>query len=210
MINQNEDQRKEFGLGRDRYPKIYEDNCIVLDFLPHGHAGHQSRMPVGQVVGINHFTLLEVVPKKGVFLEPHERIYIGPDKREKIHHILGKINYDKLTQTAKLELESIIKDSVKKQFNKIIEFFNKSGPLSTRLHQLELIPGIGKKHMWKILGERQSKPFTDLDDLKQRVPLIPDPEKAVIKRVIEELEEKDKYKLLIGRISILDSNDKVN
>jgi len=185
-----------------------EEYGIVLDFLPHGHIGQARRMPVAQIVGTKHLSLLEVVPKKDVFLKPREKVYIGPEKREKIHHISGKIPYSKLTQTAKMELESIIKEAVNKNIDKIVEFFNTCGPISTRLHQLELIPGIGKKHMWKILEEREIKPFKDIEDLKTRVPLIPNPVKAVIHRIIEELEERDKYKLLINYISINGEEEK--
>jgi len=35
--------------------------------------------------GKNHLTLLELVPKKGVFLQPNQEIYIGEGKREEIH-----------------------------------------------------------------------------------------------------------------------------
>ncbi len=205
-------ERREERLARERKSlfverptiNVKEDYGIVLDFLPNGHAGAMHRMPIAQLIGAQHLTILEVVPKKDVFLKTREKVYIGPDKRDKIHHISGKIPYDKLTQTAKLELDSIIKEAVSKNAGKIVEFFNKSGPISTRLHQLELVPGIGKKHMWKIIEEREKKPFTDLNDLKERVPLIPDPLKAVIHSVVEELEEKDKYKVLTNYISIDD------
>ena len=60
---------------------------------------------------------------------------------------------------------------------------------------MELLPGIGKKHMWEILEKRDEKPFENFEDLKARVKLIPNPEKAVIKRILMEINEEDKYKI---------------
>ena len=124
---------------------------------------------------------------------------MGEGKRDKIHHILGKIQLSKLTETAKSTLEILLKELVEKNEMHFVEFFNKAMPLNTRFHQLELLPGIGKKHMWEILGEREKEPFKSFQDIKERVKLIPDPEKCVIKRILEELEGKDKHQLFVGR-----------
>ncbi|HLD83835.1 MAG TPA: DUF655 domain-containing protein, partial [archaeon] len=42
-----------------------EENCIVLDFLPHGYADRRHAEPVAQAVGTSFFTLLEVIPREG-------------------------------------------------------------------------------------------------------------------------------------------------
>jgi putative nucleotide binding protein len=49
--------------------------------------------------------------------------------------------------------------------------------------------------MWKIIEERRYEPFKSFKDLQERVELLPDPKQAVIKRILEELGESDKYKL---------------
>ena len=175
--------------------KVTEDFAIVLDFLPNGHPFEERRIPVAQVLGENHFSLLEVIPKKGVFLSPGQRVYIGEEKRDEIHHVKGRIPVNKLTHTAKAELDMVIKNIVETNEGRYVNFFNKSIPISTRLHQLELLPGIGKKHMWKIIEERRYEPFKNFEDLKQRVELLPDPKMSIIKRIIEELDDTDKYKL---------------
>lgn len=176
-----------------------EDYVIVLDFLPHGYPFDQTpshrKLPIVQAIGKIHFVLLELVPKKGIQLQPHQEVYIGEAKRDQIHHIIGRLPIEKLTATARTELEFIIKDLVKNNPAKFIDFFNKAQPLTTRMHQLELIPGLGKKHMWEIIEQREIKPFESFDDLKKRVRLIPDPEKAVIKRIIEELSGTEKHKI---------------
>ncbi len=130
-------------------------------------------------------------------MQPFEEVYIGDGKRDKIHHIAGKLNIRKLTATAKSELEFVIKDIIKKNEKRFVDFFNNAQPLSTRMHQLELIPGLGKKHMWQIIETRTEKPFESFSDLKNRVKLMPDPEKGVIKRILQELEGMEKHKIFV-------------
>ena len=181
--------------------KTKEETAIVLDFLPNGYSYDERPMymktPIAQAIGEEHFVLLELVPKKGIHLQPFEEVYIGDGKRDKIHHIIGKISIDKLSATAKSELEFVVKDIIKKNEEKFIDFFNKAQPLSTRMHQLELLPGLGKKHMWQIIETRDEKPFESLSDLKNRVKLMPDPEKAVVKRILQELQGTEKHKLFV-------------
>ncbi len=178
-----------------------EDTAVVLDFLQNGYQ-HDTRpshvkTAIVHAVGKNHFLLLELVPRKEVFLQPYEEVYIGEAKRDKIHHILGRLTLDKLTSTARAELEFVLGDLVRKQEPRFVEFFNKAPPLTMRMHQLELIPGFGKKHMWEVLERRQDKPFTSFQDMKDRVKLIPDPEKAIVRRIIAELGGEEKHRLFV-------------
>jgi len=176
---------------------VKEENAIVLDFLPHGYPFDKrpshKKNPVAQALGKTRFVLLELVPKKDIFLQPYEEVYIGEGKRDKIHHIVGKLPLDKLTSTAKTELEFVVKDLVKKNQDKFVKFFNDAQSLTTRMHQLELLPGLGKKHMWEILEKRQEKPFESFDDLKKRIKLMPDPEKIIIRRILAEIIGKEKH-----------------
>ena len=89
----------------------------------------------------------------------------------------------------------MIKEIVQKNENRFVQFFNSAQPLTTRMHQLELLPGLGKKHMWEILEERDTEPFKHFNDIKKRVKLMPDPEKAVIRRIINEIQGKEKYRI---------------
>lgn len=178
-----------------------EETAIVLDFLPNGYHYDERPMymktPIAQAIGKEHFVLLELVPKKEIHLQPFEEVYIGDGKRDKIHHIVGKMVLGKLTATAKSQLEFVIKEIVKKNEKRFIEFFNKAQPLSTRMHQLELLPGLGKKHMWQIIETREEKPFESFSDLKNRVKLMPDPEKTIIKRILQELEGTEKHRIFV-------------
>ena len=153
------------------------------------------KTPIAQALGKENFILLELVPKKGVFLQPYEEVYIGEGKRDKIHHIVGKLPVEKLTSGAQAELEFVVKDMVKKHEKEFVEFFNKAQPLSTRMHQLELLPGLGKKHMWEIIEERKESEFTSYDDIKKRVKLMPDPVKLLVKRIISEISGKEKHRI---------------
>ena len=176
---------------------LKEENAIVLDFLPHGYPFDKrpshKKSPIVQALGKTRFVLLELVPKKDIFLQPYEEVYIGEGKRDKIHHIIGRLPLDRLTSTAKTELEFIVKDLVNKNQGQFVKFFNSAQSLTTRMHQLELLPGLGKKHMWEILEKRQEKPFESFDDLKKRIKLMPDPEKIIIKRILAEITGKEKH-----------------
>jgi len=181
--------------------KSKEEYAIVLDFLPNGYSNDDRPMfrksPIVQAIGKNNFTVLELVPKKDVFLQPSEEVYIGDKERDKIHHIVGKLALEKLTPTAKAEIEPIVQKIVHDNPKRFVDFFNKAQPLSTRMHSLELLPGLGKKHMWQILEERKGDPFTDFNDLRERVKLMPDPEKIIIKRIIKELDRQDKHYIFL-------------
>lgn len=176
-----------------------EEQVVVLDFLPNGYPFDNRpahlKTPIAQAMGKNKFILLEIVPKKGIFLQPYEEVYIGEGKRDKIHHINGKLVYDKLTSTARNELDYVIKDIIDKTPKKFVSFFNTAQPLTTRMHQLELLPGLGKKHMWEIIEERDIEEFKDFNDVKKRVKLMPDPEKAIIKRILLEIQGDEKHRI---------------
>ena len=178
-----------------------EEFAIVLDFLPNGYPFDKRPMhrktPIVQAISKVNFSLLELIPKKDVSIQSNQEVYIGEGKREEIHHVAGRLPLDKLTQTAKHELDFVVEKLVKDDQTRFVEFFNKAGPISTRRHQIELLPGIGKKHMWEILDERREKPFENFEDIKQRVKLIPDPLKVVIKRVLMEIKEEDKFKIFV-------------
>lgn len=185
----------------DRQEKAKEEYAIVLDFLPNGYSNDDRPMfkktPIVQAIGKTNFTLLELVPKKDVFLQPSDEVYIGEKERDKIHHINGRLALSKLTPTAKAEIEHIVLKIVRENQQRFITFFNNSQPLSTRMHSLELLPGLGKKHMWQILEERRAEPFKDFDDLKKRVKLIPDPEKIIIRRILKELDREEKHYIFL-------------
>ncbi|MEM5872383.1 MAG: DUF655 domain-containing protein, partial [Candidatus Aenigmatarchaeota archaeon] len=110
-----------------------------------------------------------------------------------------RITINDLTSFAKSELPFVIEKLVKENESRFVNFFNTAQPISTRLHQLELIPGIGKKHLWDIIEEREKAPFTSFDDIKKRIRLMPDPANSIIKRIMEELENDNiRFRLFVA------------
>lgn len=183
----------------EQMQKEKEEQAIVLDFLPNGYPfdprPSHLKTPVVQAIGKKRFTLLELCPKKGVFLQPSEEVYIGEGKRDQIHHILGRLQYDKITNTGISTLEIVIKELVKAREKQFVEFFNRAQPITIRMHQLELLPGLGKKHMNAIITAREDRQFESFEDLKHRVKLIPDPEKTIMRRILLEMEGKEKWRV---------------
>ena len=172
-----------------------EEHAIVLEYLPNGYPLERKMMPIAQAIGEINLTLLELVPRRGVSLEIGEKVYIGEGKRDKIYYILGRLHKEKLTEAAKNQLQEFISKVVKEREKRFVEFFNKSEAINKRIHQIELLPGFGKKHMQEILKQRKEKLFESFEEMKTRIANLPDPEKAVEKRILEELTGFERYNL---------------
>ena len=175
-----------------------EEYAIVLEFLPNGYPLEGKMMPIAQAIGENNFSLLELAPRRGVSLEIGEKVYIGEGKRDKIYYILGRLKREKLTESGKAQLEEFINKVVKEQESRFVEFFNKSEAINKRIHQIELLPSFGKKHMHEIIKQRKEKEFESFEDMKKRITNLPDPEKAIEKRIFKELTEMERYNLFIN------------
>src|SRR3972149_1743076 len=172
-----------------------EENAIVLDYLPHGYPLERKMMPIAQAVGEKNLILVELVPRRGMSVETGEQGYIGEGRRDKIYYILGRLQREKLTEAAKEQLEKFIEKVVKEREAEFVEFFNKAEAVNKRVHQLELLPGLGKKYTKEILAQREIKKFESFEDLKKRIPNLPFPEKTVEKRIFQELAEFERYNL---------------
>ena len=183
---------------RFHHHKAYEEHAYVLDHLPYGRGTNDRRVgfmsPVVQLIGDRRFTLLEAQLKPRVSASPQEKLYIGREARDKVLRVVGRIGFNDLTAAARSELEPVLVKIVKEQENKLLDFFNRSSAVTPRMHALELLPGIGKKSMWQIIGEREKRPFISFKDLKERVGLI-DPSKIIAKRILDELSAESKYRL---------------
>ena len=181
--------------------KRYEEYAYVLDFLPHGRPGTHTTGRASyragalvQLIGGEFFTLLEALSREGVVLKPHDRVYVGKEARKEITYIIGRIGYEELTATAKMELPAVISKVVQNREKWFVNFFNTAQAITPRMHALELIPGIGKKYMWQVINERERKPFADFNDLQKRTE-IPNPVKLITKRILEEMAGGSKYRL---------------
>ncbi len=174
-----------------------EEYAIILEYLPNGYPLEGKLMPIAQAIGEKNLTLLELVPRRGTSFEIKERVYIGEGKREKVNYILGRLHREKLTEQAKQQLEEFVAEYVKGQEQKFVDFFNTADAINKRIHQIELIPGFGKKHMQEILEKRKEKKFESFEEMRKRIQNLPDPQKAIEKRIIEELITLQRYNLFV-------------
>jgi len=180
-----------------------EINAVVLDILPKGYPDDPrpmyKREPIIQAVGVEQFKLLELIPKN-LTLEIGEQVYIGGGERPKIERVKRRLRYDELTHSAVQELSFAIERIVKDREQEFVDFYNRAIPITPKLHMLHLLPGIGKKLMWEILEEREKKPFESFADISQRIKAIPHPDRMILNRVLEELQDPNvKYHLFTSR-----------
>jgi putative nucleotide binding protein len=180
-------------------PPKREEIARILDYLPYGRTPDTrsyQKQPLVQAVGESNFVLMEMTPKEGVVPSAGTRVYIGSGSRDLIDHVNRRIEYPELSNSARLELTFQIQSIVLENEARFIRYFNEAGPITTRMHALELLPGIGKKLMWAILNERKKGPFKSFADLTERVKGLHNPEKLITKRVEDELmDEKIKYRV---------------
>ena len=175
-----------------------EEHAIVLEYLPNGYPLEKKMMPIVQAIGKLNLTLLELVPRRGESLEIGEEVYIGEGRRDKIYYILGRLQREKLTEAAKEQLKGFISNLVKENEKKFLEFFNTATAINKRIHQIELIPSLGKKHMQEILKQRNEKEFSSFESMKERIQNLPDIENAVKKRIFQELTNMERYNLFVN------------
>jgi len=174
-----------------------DDYALVLDYLPYGYPLAGKQLPIVQAIGTEHLALLELAPIRGTTFEPNEKVYIGPQKRDKVYYIIGRLPNGKLTEQAKIQLQAFIERFVGEHEQTFVDFFNKATAINTRLHQLELLPGFGRKHMETLLAARDEKLFDSFEELQKRVPSVPDPRKAIEKRLWEEIVEQPRHLLFV-------------
>jgi putative nucleotide binding protein len=181
-------------------PPEKEDYAWVLDYLPYGSNTDKrpayQKKPLVQAIGDKHFALMELVPKEGANPEIQSKVYVGDGDRDVIDHVKHRIHFDDLSHGAQLELPFVLEICVKDREDKFVKFFNDAHSITTRLHMLELLPGIGKKLMWAIIDERKKGEFKGLQDLHDRVGGVHIPQKIIVNRILEELKDDNiKYRL---------------
>lgn len=175
-----------------------EDYAIILEYLPNGYPLEKKMMPIAQAIGKTNLTLLELVPRRGITPTIGQEVYIGDGKRPEIYYIFGRLKKEKLTEAAKNQLQEFIEIIVEEREKYFVDFFNRADAINKRIHQIELLPGLGKKHMQEIIKQRETKKFDSFEDLKKRVQNLPDPKKAIEKRLLKELTTLERSNLFVG------------
>jgi putative nucleotide binding protein len=175
---------------------------VVLDLLPHGRSDADEpqyrRSPVAYAVGENTFALYELTVEDDADISIDDRIKIRPDFEPGINR--GRqVDYDGLSDGARSELDYVIEEIVEADERRFVDFFNDAQPVTLRLHQLNLLPGIGDKLRDNILDERKRGPFESFDELEDRVSGLHDPMGIIVERIFQELTEAEdlKYRIFV-------------
>ncbi|MFB6297761.1 MAG: DUF655 domain-containing protein [Salinirussus sp.] len=176
--------------------------AVVLDHLPHGRTEDDrpqyQKQPLAYAMDIEVFGLWEMVvddPEFGI----GDRIDIDDDPG--IEQVYA-VDYEDLPGGAQSELEYAVEDLVAGNSDRFVDFYNEAQPITLRLHQLNLLPGIGKKLRNTILDERERRPFESFEDLESRVSGLHNPREVLVDRILEEIREEDlKYRTFARRES---------
>ena len=178
----------------------YEEHAYVLDSklrakstTVHGRTGI-----IVIAIGEERLTLLEILGTEDSTFDVGERIYIGKEGRTKVQSVLGKIDYIKISDSAKNEIPEVVELIVTKNEKKFVDYINNAQPLTPRTHALELIPGIGKTYMNIIIKEREKNPFESFYDIEKRTGLK-EPIKHLSQRIIEEVLGETRVSIFVKR-----------
>jgi putative nucleotide binding protein len=179
-------------------------HAVVLDYLPHGRADDNrpqyKKQPVAYALGEADFTLFELTLAEDADVGIGDRVVVSPDTdRDRVTRVRA-VDYDDVSNGAHSELEYVVADIVETDERRFVDFYNDAQPITLRLHQLNLLPGIGKKLRNNILDERKRKPFESFEELEERVSGLHRPKEVLVERVLEELRDEDlKYKTFVRR-----------
>lgn len=181
-------------------PRKFEEYAYILDYIQNGKSS-VVRMREGVIIhaiGEEHLTLLELLGISNEKFSIGERVYIGKDGREKIISVLGRLDYNHISQSAKNELPIVIEKIVNVNEKRFIDYFNSAQPMTPRVHSLELIPGIGKTYMKSILDERDKRKFESFSDLQNRTGLR-DVTKLIAKRIYDEISGETRMNIFVRK-----------
>ncbi|WP_338729253.1 DUF655 domain-containing protein [Haladaptatus sp. DJG-WS-42] len=176
--------------------------AVILDYLPHGKSGDDrpsyQKPAIAYALTEATFDLVECTLTEGADLNIGDRVTIKPqdEQVESVTHV----EYDDLTGASRAELEYVVRDIVENNEQRFVDFYNDAQPISLRLHQLNLLPGIGKKLRNNILEQRKRGPFESFEELEERVKGLHKPKEVLVERILEELHDDDlKYKAFVRR-----------
>lgn len=177
-------------------------DAVVLDVLPHGRADDErpqyQKRPLAHAVTVDSFRLLELVLSEDADLAIDDRVPADPGGSDAVAEA-REIRYEDLSAGATSELEYVVEDLVEDEANRFVDFYNEAGPITLRLHQLDLLPGIGDTLRNNILDQRKRGPFEDFADVSERVSGLHNPREVLVERILEEIREDDMKYYLFAR-----------
>ncbi len=178
----------------------YEEYAYVLDSKSHTKSTtvHGRTGIIVVAIGEERLTLLEILGIENSTFNVGEKIYIGKEGRTKVQSVLGKMDYIKISDSAKNEIPGVVESIVTENEKKFVDYINNAQPLTPRIHALELIPGIGKTYLNVIIKEREKVQFESFDDIEKRAGLK-EPRKHLSQRIIEEISGETRMNLFVKR-----------
>ncbi len=186
-------------MSEDERPTPEQDGvpAVVLDVLPHGRTEDDrpqyQKNPLVYALGTEHFQLFEGIVSDSGDVSIGDQIDVG---NATFVERTNRIEYGDLPSGAQSELEYVIEDLVAADASRFVDFYNDAQPITLRLHQLDLLPGIGEKLRNSILDERDRRPFQSFADLEERVSGLHNAEDVIVERLLEELRETElKYRI---------------
>jgi len=141
---------------------------VLLDVLPNGRPDDDRpqyrKSPVAYGLGTDAFRLYELTLDEEADVSVSHRLALdGPAVGR-----YREVSFDDLTRNAAAEIEYAVEDIVEGDEKRFVDFYNEAGPITLRLHQLNLLPGIGKQLRNKVLDERKRGPFESFEEVSAR------------------------------------------
>jgi putative nucleotide binding protein len=177
-----------------------DEYAVVLDHLPYGRPDDdrpQHQKPeIAYAVGEDAFDLFELTLAEGADVSIGDRLVVVPEADRDVVRRYREIDHDDLSRGAEQELEYVVEEVIDRHSQRFLDYFNDAQPLTLRLHQLNVLPGIGEKLRNDMLDSRKyDGPFESFEDLEERISGLHNPKQTVVDRVMEELTEEDiKYR----------------
>ncbi|MFB6234225.1 MAG: DUF655 domain-containing protein [Halopenitus sp.] len=177
--------------------------AVLLDVMPRGlpedERPEYQKSPVAYALGEEEFRLFELTLTEDADVAVSDRVQLKPREESNAVDRYREVDYADLTRNAETEIEYAVEDIVDTHEQRFVDFYNEAGPITLRLHQLNLLPGIGKKLRNNILDERKRKPFESFEELEERVSGLHSPKDDLVERIVEEIEEEDlKYRRFVA------------
>lgn len=173
--------------------------AVVLDVLPNGRPGDDrpayQKSPVAYALGAPSFRLYELTLDGDADVSVSDRIALdGPNVSR-----YREVEFDDITRNAAAEIEYAVEAIVDADERRFVDFYNEAEPITLRLHQLNLLPGVGKKLRNNVLDERKRGPFERFEEVEERVSGLHRPREVIVERIVEEIRKEDlKYRRFAG------------
>ncbi|MFW9928353.1 MAG: DUF655 domain-containing protein [Candidatus Thorarchaeota archaeon] len=162
---------------------------IGQDFI--SEASFRKEYNVLYVVGDEHFNLLKIYLKHPLIGKViGDKINLKSANNE--FYRIKRISLNQIPPGTVTDLEEMIKKIVEmEERTRFVKFFNEAKPITLKLHQLKLLPGVGHKRMWAILDARKTKLFESYKDIEERTGC--NAPQVIVKRILEELTGNEKH-----------------